>query len=150
MQTIEKKDDCGQESLTAEEKQKRRQEELARLNEYSAQHEKKTKRRTKTVLVSLVSALLIFAVVSTVTLVRFHRYCKAANFYTAGEYVRAADAFIEMGDYRDAKERVYWSAVELYRAKDYKTALPYFEWLDGYMDQGYYLRKCREKLGLTE
>lgn len=148
MQEQENRDGCPQAELSPEEKHMEWQKEAAILNEYAAQHEKKTKRRTRSVLAAIVSALLIFAVVATVTLVKFSRYCKAANYYTAGEYQRAADAFMEMADYRDAKSRVYWSAVELYKQKEYEKALPYLEWLDGYMDQGYYLRRCREKLGL--
>ena len=42
------------------------------------------------------------------------------------------------------------SAVALYNAKRYAEALPYFVWLDGYIDNGYYLKKCRERLGIQD
>jgi hypothetical protein len=41
---------------------------------------------------------------------------------------------------------VYLSAVELYKVGRYEEALPYFVWLDGDYDNGYYLRKCQERL----
>ena len=66
--------------------------------------------------------------------------------FTAGEYERSAAAFQQMGDYKDSKARVFLSAVELYKARRYEEALPYFVWLDGYIDNGYYLQKCQECL----
>ena len=124
------------------------QRESARLKEYEDHHEAQLARRRKTVIISLVSILLIFTLIATVTMVRFTRYNRAEAYYTAAQYEQAADAFMKMPDYRDSKAGVYKSAVELYRLRMYDKALPYFVWLDGYMDHGYYLRKCQEKLGL--
>ena len=88
----------------------------------------------------------MIAVVTTVTLIRFRQYNKAAEFFTAGEYEQSAAAFQAMGDYQDARARVFMSAVELYKAKRYEEALPYFVWLDGYPDHGYFLQHCQERL----
>lgn len=94
----------------------------------------------------LVAVLLCITVVTTVTMIRFRQYNRAAERFTAGEYERSAAAFQQMGDYKDSKARVFLSAVELYKARRYEEALPYFVWLDGYIDNGYYLQKCQECL----
>lgn len=120
--------------------------ESARLKEYEDRFEAKTARRKKIGLTVLTAVLLCIAVVTTISLIRFRQYSRAAEYFTAGEYERSAAAFVEMGDYKDSKARVYLSAVELYKARRYTEALPYFVWLDGYMDNGYYLQKCREHL----
>lgn len=124
------------------------QRESAILKEFEDRHEAKMILRKRTVLTLVVAVLLIFAVIACVFFVRLKRYNKAASFYVAGEYERAAEAFMKMEGYMDSKARVYLSAVELYKQHMYEEALPYFVWLDGYMDNGYYLNKCREKLGL--
>ena len=94
----------------------------------------------------LVAVLLCITVVTTVTMIRFRQYNRAAERFTAGEYERSAAAFQQMGDYKDSKARVFLSAVELYKARRYEEALSYFVWLDGYIDNGYYLQKCQEYL----
>lgn len=118
------------------------------LKEYSERHEAKMHRRKVIVLTLLVTVLLVFAMIATITLVKFYRYNMAESRLIVGEYERAADAFIKMADYRDSKTRVYEAALGLYREKSYEKALPYFVWLDGYGDNGFHLQKCREKLGL--
>ncbi len=145
-----KKELYGEEKLLAEEKRLQWQKESARLKAYEDAHERKLIRLKKWALTVLVSALLIFALVSAVVLVQFSRYNRAEEYFTAGEYVRAADAFMKMPDYGDSRARVYDSAVELFRHQRYEEALPYFVWLDGYMDNGYYLRKCQELLSQTD
>lgn len=120
--------------------------ESAMLKEQEDRFEAKVKRWKKIGLVSLAVLLLCIAVVTTVTLIRFRQYNKAAEFFTAGEYERSAAAFQAMGDYQDARARVFMSAVELYKAKRYEEALPYFVWLDGYPDHGYFLQHCQERL----
>ena len=80
------------------------------------------------------------------TAIRLSRYNRAAEYFTAGEFERSAAAFQEMGNFKNSRGRVYLSAVELYKAGRYEEALPYFVWLDGDYDNGYYLRKCRERL----
>ena len=136
--------------LLAAEKRIQWQKEAAILKEYEKKYEKQMIRRRRWVLTLLISVLLIFALISTITLVKYSQYNRAAAYYIAGEYVRAANAFMEMADYRDSKARVYESAVNLYRQKRYEEAYPYFVWLDGYMDKGYYLRKCQEQLTRPE
>ena len=123
------------------------QRESAILKEFENRHEAQLKRRRKILLTSLVAVLLCFALIAAVVLVRFNRYSKADAYYAAGEYQRAAEAFMKIADYLDSTVKVYLSAVELFRQKQYGDAFPYFVWLDGYPDNGYYLRKCREKLG---
>ena len=89
---------------------------------------------------------LCLAVIITVTMIRLNRYNRAASYFTAGEYERSAAAFQEMGNFLNSRERVYQSAVELYKAGRYEEALPYLVWLDGDIDNGYYLRKCQERV----
>ena len=120
--------------------------ESVRMKEYEDRHEKRLSRRKKLGLTVLIAVLLVIALLTTVTMIRFARYNRAAEFFIAGEYERAAEAFQAMGDYRDSRSRVYLSAVELYKAGRYEQALPYLEWLNGYPDNGYYLRKCTERL----
>ena len=126
------------------------QTESARLKQLEDRHEAATSRRKKIGITVLAAFLLFVAVLTTVSLVRFRQYSKAAEYFTAGEYERSAAAFVEMGDYRDSRSRVYLSAVELYKAGRYEKALPYFVWLDGYIDNGYYLQKCRDKLAVRD
>ncbi len=126
------------------------QVESARLKEEEDRFEAKVAHWKKAGLTALIAVLLCIAVITAVSLVRFAQYNKAAEFYTAGEYRRSAEAFREMGDYKDSRARVYISAVELYRAGRYEDALPYFDWLDGYLDNGYYLQKCRDQLADRE
>lgn len=121
--------------------------ESAIIKGYEDRHEKQLGRRKKIGLTVLIAVLVCIIAVSGVALVRYYRYSKAGAYFTAGEYKRSADAFMQMADYRDSATRVYLSAVELYNLKRYEEALPYFAWLDGRFDNGYYLRKCREKLG---
>ena len=120
--------------------------ESSRLKEYEDRFEHKVTRWKKTGLTVLIAVLLIIAVITTVSLLRLSQYNKAAEFFTAGEYDRSADAFMQMGNYRDSRTRLYLSAVELYRAKRYEDALRYFTVLDGAFDNGFYLQKCRERL----
>ena len=122
------------------------QVESARLKEFETRFEAKVARRKKVGLTALIVVLLCIAIVTTVSMVRFSRYNRAAEFFVAGEYERAAEAFLEMGDYKNSKGRAYLSAVELYKAGRYEEALPYLVELDRYMDNGYYLQKCRERL----
>ena len=128
--------------------QLRWQVESARLKVEEDRFESKVARWKKIGYTLLITVLLCIAAVSTITMIRFYRYNKAAELFTAGEYERAAAAFQEMADYQDSRARVFMSAVELYKAKRYQEALPYFIWLDGYIDNGYYLKKCRERLGI--
>ena len=120
--------------------------ESTRLKEEEDRFETKLRRWRKIGVTVLTVLLLCIAVLTTVTLIPFVKYNRAAECFTAGEYERAAAAFQKMGDYRDARVRVYLSAVELYKARRYEEALPYFIWLDGYLDNGYYLQKCQERL----
>lgn len=126
------------------------QVESAMLKQEEDRFEAKVTRWKKIGLTALAAVLLCSAVAATVSLIRFRQYNRAAEFFTAGEYGRSAAAFLEMGDYMDSKDRVYLSAVELYKAKRYEEALPYFVWLDGYIDNGYYLQKCRECLAAQD
>ncbi len=120
--------------------------ESAWLKEEEDRFEAKVKRWKKTGYALLITVLLCIAALTTVTLVRFYRYNKAAELFTAGEYERAAAAFQSMENYQDSRARVFMSAVELYKAKRYEEALPYLVWLDGYIDNGYYLQKCQDRL----
>ena len=120
--------------------------ESAILKEEEERFEAKMARRKKIVLAVVTAVLLSLAVMITVTMIRLSRYNRAASYFTAGEYERSAAAFQEMGNFKNSRERVYLSAVELYKAGRYEEALPYFVWLDGDMDNGYYLRKCQERL----
>ena len=120
--------------------------ESAVLKEEEKRFEAKMARRRKIGLAVLTAVLLCFAVVITVTAIRLSRYNRAANHFTAGEFEESAAAFQEMGDFMNSRGRVYQSAVELYKAGRYEEALPYFVWLDGDFDNGYYLQKCRERL----
>ena len=120
--------------------------ESAVLKEEEKRFEAKMARRRKIGLVVLTAVLLCFAVVITFTAIRLSRYNRAANHFTAGEFEESASEFQEMGDFMNSRGRVYQSAVELYKAGRYEEALPYFVWLDGDFDNGYYLQKCRERL----
>ena len=120
--------------------------ESARLKEEENRFETRLRRWRKIGTAALTALLLCIAVLTVVTLIPFVKYNRAAECFTAGEYERAAAAFQEMGDYRDSRVRVYLSAVELYKARRYEEALPFFVWLDGYLDNGYYLQKCQERL----
>ena len=120
--------------------------ESAELKEYEERFEAKKARQRKIVLAVLTTVLLCLAVIITVTMIRLNRYNRAASYFTAGEYERSAAAFQEMGNFMNARERVYQSAVELYKAGRYEEALPYLVWLDGDIDNGYYLRKCQERV----
>ncbi len=124
------------------------QAESSVLKEYERQDEVRHVRRKRALIISLIAVLLCFSVIITVASVRFRRYSIAAEHLIAGEYELAADAFMEMADYRDSRYKVFEAAAGLYRNKEYAKALPYFIWLDGEIDGGYYLRKCRERLGL--
>lgn len=126
------------------------QRESTLLKEEEARFEKKVARWRKVSLLTLVAVLLCIAVLTTVSLLKFRQYNRAAELFTAGEYERSAAAFQAMDGYKDAKARVFMSAVALYNAKRYAEALPYFVWLDGYIDNGYYLKKCRERLGIQD
>ena len=94
----------------------------------------------------LAAVLFSIAVATAVSLHRYKRYNTAAAAFTAGEYEKSAAAFQAMSGYKDAKARVFMSAVELYKARRYEEALPYFVWLDGYIDNGYHLKKCRDRM----
>ena len=120
--------------------------ESAVLKEYEERFEAKMARRKKIGMAVLTAVLLCLAVVITVSMIRLSRYNRAASYFTAGEFERSAAAFQEMGNFKNSRERVYLSAVELYKAGRYEEALPYLVWLDGDIDNGYYLRKCRERL----
>ena len=122
--------------------------ESARLKDLEKEDEARHAPRKKALLIALVAVLLCFAAVITVELIRFRRYSIAGEHLIAGEYELAADSFMEMADYRDSRYKVFESAVGLYRNKEYEKALPYFIWLDGAVDGGYYMRKCRQRLGL--
>lgn len=129
---------------------KRWQTESVQLKAAEDRNEIRVTRWKRAAILLLAAVLLTLAVVSTVALIQYRRYNRAAEYLTAGEYGRAAAAFQDMGDFQDARARVFESAVGLYKTKRYEEALPYFVWLDGYIDNGYYLRKCRERLGLPE
>ena len=124
------------------------QAESARLKVYEERSETSHNRLRKVLIFSLVAVLLCVAVLTTVSLVRFKRYSRASEYLIAGQYEIAAEAFMQMADYRDSRTRVYEAAVGMFRNKQYEKALPYFIWLGEGLDGGYYLRKCREHLGL--
>lgn len=120
--------------------------ESAMLKEEEKRFEAKMARRRKIGLAVLTVVLLCLAVTITVTAIRLSRYNRAAEHFAAGEFEQSAAAFQEMGNFKNSRGRVYLSAVELYKAGRYEEALPYLVWLDGDYDNGYYLRKCRERL----
>ena len=120
--------------------------ESAVLKEEEERFEAKMARRRKIVLSVVTAVLLCLAVTITVTSVRLSRYNRAAEHFTAGEFERSAAEFQEMGNFLNSRGRVYMAAVELYKAGRYEEALPYLVWLDGDYDNGYYLKKCRERL----
>jgi len=121
-------------------------EESSKLKEYENRNETKHSRLKKIGASILVVFLVCESIITTVVLFKLSQYNKAVACYTAGEYERAAEAFIEMADYKDSRSRVYACAVGLYKARDYEKALKYFHWLDGYMDNSYYIKKCNERL----
>ena len=116
------------------------------LKDEEDRFEAKMARWKKRGTVLLAAVLLCIAVVTAVSLHRYKRYNAAAAAFTAGEYEKSAAAFQAISGYKDAKARVFMSAVELYKARRYEEALPYFVWLDGYIDNGYYLQKCRDRM----
>lgn len=120
--------------------------ESAVLKEEEKRFEAKMARRRKIGLAVLMVVLFCLAVVITVTAIRLSQYNRAADHFVAGEFEQSAAAFQEMGNFKDSRARVYLSAVELYKAGRYEEALPYFVWLGGDFDNGYYLQKCRERL----
>ena len=122
--------------------------ESAFIKEYEQRHEIRMKRVKRIGLGLLAAALICFGVIASKVLAQYTRYIRAGEYLVAGEYTRAADAFMEMGDYRDSKAKVYEAAIQMYSLKMYDEALTYFVWLDGAYDNGYYLTKCRERLGL--
>ena len=126
--------------------QLRWQRESVWLKQEEDRFEVKVTRWRRIAIGALVAVLLCIATVTTFSLLKFRRYNRAAELFTAGEYERSAAAFQAMGDYQDSRARVFMSAVALYNARRYEAALPYFVWLDGYIDNGYYLRKCQERL----
>ena len=141
MDTDKKYDQCSIELARL-----RWQKESSRLKEYEVKSETNTA-KWKRIGAALLAVFLVCAsVITAVVMYKLSEYNKAVAYYTAGEYVRAAEAFMEMADYRDSRSRVYACAVGLYKAKDYEKALEYFHWLDGYMDNSYYIKKCNEKL----
>ena len=120
--------------------------ESAELKKEEMRFEAKMARRRKILQALLTAVLLCLAVTITIASIRLSRYNRAAEYFTAGEYERSAAAFQEMGDFMNSRARVYRSAVELYKVGRYEEALPYLVWLDGDYDNGYYLRKCQERL----
>lgn len=120
--------------------------ESAWLKEEEERFEAKVCRWKKIAITLLVLILVSITAVTTVSLIRYKRYHKAIERFTAGEYERAAAAFQTMGDYQNSRDWVFISAVELYKVGLYEEALPYLVWLDGYNDHGYYLNKCQERL----
>ena len=120
--------------------------ESAVLKEEEIRFEAKMARRRKIGMAVLTAVLICLAVTITVTAIRLSRYNRAADHFTAGEFEQSAAAFREMGNFKNSRGRAYLSAVELYKAGRYEEALPYLVWLDGDYDNGYYLRKCRERL----
>lgn len=125
------------------------QKESAVIKVYERRHEIRMKRVKWIGLGLLAAALICFGVIASKVLAQYTRYNRAEEYLVAGEYTRAADAFMEMGDYRDSKAKVYEAAIQMYNLKMYDEALTYFVWLDGAYDKGYYLTKCRERLGLV-
>ena len=123
------------------------QEEAARLKVYEERSEAAYRRNKKAFIVSLVAVLLCITVFTSVYLVRFSRYNRAAEYLTAGQYELAAEEFVQMADFRDSRSKVYEAALGMFRNRQYKEALPYFIWLGEDVDGGYYIRKCREYLG---
>ena len=126
------------------------QEEAARLKVYEERSEAAHKRNKKAFIITLVAVLLCVTVFTSVYLVRFSRYNRAQEYLTAGQYERAAEEFYQMADFRDSRYKVYEAALGMFRNKQYKEALPYFIWLGEDLDDGYYIRKCREYLGAGE
>ncbi len=122
------------------------QKEYARLKAEEDRFEARVARWKKAGFIALAVLLLTVAVATTVTMLQFERYSRAAEFFTAGQYERAAEAFQAMEGYKDSRVRVYLSAVGMYHDGQYEKAIPYFQWLDGDYDNGYYLRKCYEHL----
>ena len=126
--------------------QMRWKEESAWLKKEEERFEAKMARWKRIAISLLVLILLSVTALTTVTLIRFKRYNKAEEYFTAGEYKQAAAAFQAMGDYKDSRARVFASAVGLYKNGQYEEALPFLVWLDGYIDNGYYLKRCQERL----
>ena len=124
--------------------------ESARLKEEEIRFEAKMARRRKIGRAVLTAMLLCLAVMITHVSIRLIHYNRAAEHFTAGEFERSAAEFQELGDFLNSRGRVYLSAVELYKAGRYEEALPYLVWLDGYLDHGYYLQKCQERLAERE
>ena len=116
------------------------------LQEKEKRFEAKNARRRKIGLAVLTAVLLCLAVIITVISSRLSRYNRAAEHFAAGEYEQSAAAFREVGNFKNSRKRAYWAAVELYKTGQYEEALPYFVWLDGAYDNGYFLQKCRECL----
>lgn len=126
------------------------QVESAVLKEEEERFKAKMTRRRKIGLAVLVAVLLSLAAFIAVNAVRLSQYNRAAEHFIAGEYQRSAAEFKEMGNFLDSRGRVYMSAVEMYKAGLYEEALPYLVWAGEDFDDGYYLRKCRERLAEKE
>ena len=126
------------------------QKESALLKAEETRFEAKISKLKKAGIAVLAVLLICIAIVTIVTLYQFKKYNTAAEFFVSAQYARSAEAFRELNGYKDAKAKVYISALELYKAKRYKEAAPYFAWLRGYTDNGYYLKKCWERIAVLD
>ena len=103
----------------------------------------KAKKRKRITLISVFSAVVIAAVCITVFIIISEgKYSDAQRLYDSGEYLKAAEVFAELGNYKDAKARKkdarmmpqYIQATELYNNGQYTEAAAAFEALGDFKD----------------
>ncbi|MBR6711158.1 MAG: hypothetical protein IKI81_06475, partial [Selenomonadaceae bacterium] len=88
------------------------------------------------VAILLLAGIAYFAMQASRSLSDEAKYAQAEELLSNGEYEQAAEAFVELGDYQDAADRVmeakYAQAEELLKGKDYAQALTVFQELGEY------------------
>ncbi len=104
----------------------------------------KAKKRKRITLISVFSAVVIAAAVCVTifVIVPEVKYSDAQRLYDSGEYLKAAEVFAELGNYKDAKARKkdarmmpqYIQATELYNNGQYDEAAAAFEALGDFKD----------------
>ncbi len=139
----------------AEDKLKTIEEESGRRQEENMKRE----RLTYIVIIGITAAIVVIGIIGMIVsnvIIPEIKYNNASSLLQNGDYDLAADAFKELGSYKDSddkyieagKAKKYHEAQKAMAAEEYKEAIEGFESTKGYLDSEQLITECKYQTAL--
>ncbi|MBQ6523893.1 MAG: hypothetical protein IJI12_04440, partial [Atopobiaceae bacterium] len=149
--TLERHKEARLETERIEREAQAERERLAKEEEARIASEKKERLKKNGIRAAVVAAVAVVAyLIASVTIIPASKYSSAVGMMEAGNYADAEAAFADLGDYKDASDKVtecqYGRATGLMESGDLESARAVFTSLGEYKDSQTKVEECNDGL----